>query len=128
MLQLEFLPSGSTDCPFLRISGDDPSAFTQLMARFETLGSGRLERSCINDLPGIESVGTCRLTVRISSRNQGVVRVDDSNVFEWAMTAAGWENNAGLIEPFATQHRRHSYQWLDAPGEIAVLFSPSGQW
>lgn len=128
MLQLEFLPSGCTDCPLLRISGDDPSACTQLMVAFQSLASGRSERICINDLPGIESVGGCRLTAVISNQNRGVVQVGDSKAFKWAMTAAAWENNAGLIEPFATQHRMQSYQWLDSPGEIAVVLSPSGQW
>ena len=50
MLQLEFLPTGSIDCPLLRISGDDVGASLCLKQRFEALADGRLENVCISEL------------------------------------------------------------------------------
>jgi hypothetical protein len=66
------------------------------------------------------------LVLRAGPRNAGVVRVGPA-AFECRLTAATWDNVAGLIEPFAEGSGGH--QWLaGSPGEAAVLLSPSGQW
>lgn len=128
MLQLEFLPTGSIDCPLLRISGDDVGASLCLKQRFEALADGRLENVCISELRGIEAAGGIRLTARVGKRNRGVFLVGGSNSFDWCLTPAGWDNNAGLIEPFCQSGGSSGFQWLDSPSDIRVLFSPSGQW
>jgi|ERR1700685_1243813 len=128
MLQLELLPCNAPKCPLLRFSGDDPVACTQLTEAFQQLASRKVKRVCISDLPGIEPIDDCSLTALLGTHNRGVVLVRGVNSFEWLLTAAGWDNNAGLIEPFCEQHCFHSHQWLDSPSDVAVLLSPSGQW
>jgi len=128
MLRLELLPSGSPSCPLLRFSGDDPIACTQLRDAFQQLASSKVKKVRISDLPGIEPVDHCSLTALVETRNRGVVPVSGLNSFEWLLTTAGWDNNVVLIEPFCERHLFHSHQWLDSPSDIAVLFSPSGQW
>jgi hypothetical protein len=128
MLRLEFLQSGCPDCPLLRISGDDLSAGLELHEVFKRLADGRLGKVCLSDLPGIEAIDDCRLTAFRGGQNRGVVQVGAANFFEWFLTSAGWGNNAGLIEPFCTSHAPATYQWLDSPSDMAMLFSPSGQW
>jgi hypothetical protein len=127
MLRLEFLPTGFARSPLLRLAGDDSIACTRLREAFEQLADGRSKKVCISELPGIEPID-CRLTGSIGPHNRGVFAVDGLNCFEWQLTAAGWDNNAGLIETFGERRLLHSYQWLDSPSEIAVLLSPSGQW
>ena len=128
MLQLKFVAGGSADCPLLRISGDDLGVCVQLKEAFERLAEGRLNEICLSELPGIEAKDGCRLNACIAGRNRGVVRFVDSDRFDWHMTAAGWDNNAGLIEPFCERQNLAHFQWLDSPSDIRVLFSPSGDW
>jgi hypothetical protein len=129
MLRLEFLPSGSHDCPLLRISGGDVDTCLQLKQTFEALANGELETVCISDLPGIEAIGEISLTASVGKRNRGVFRGGDSNSFHWSLTQAGWDNNAGLLEPLCQSPPAPCcFQWLDSPSDIGVLFSPSGQW
>jgi hypothetical protein len=128
MLQLEFLLGGSPGRPLLRISGDDVGACAQLKQAFERLADGRMDRACLHEIPGIKTVDDCRLTAFVGKRNRGVVPVKGSNSFDWTLTPAGWDNNAALLEPFCKLPGLASYQWLDSPSDISVLFSPSGQW
>jgi hypothetical protein len=128
VLQLEYLSICSRDCPFLRISGEDPRAATLLKDAFADLAQERTDRVALSDLPGIAAINECRLTAAVGKLNRGVVQLSDGKTFDWVLTRAGWDNNVGLIEPFCEMCGGHSYQWLDSPSDIAVLFSPSGQW
>jgi hypothetical protein len=128
MLRLEFLRSGSPECPLLRFSGEDLNACEQLKETFERLAEGRLDRVRISELPGIAAIDDCRLIASIGTRNRGVGQSGGSDSFEWVLTSAGWDNNAGLIEPFCNHSGLASFQWLDSPSDIPVLFSPGGQW
>lgn len=127
MLRLECIATRSLDRRFLRISGYDVSTWGALQQLFQHLADGQLERTDLGNLPGIEAIDHCRLVTRVGKRNQGVVLSDGSNVFEWILTPAGWDNNVGLIAPFCEQDWTQGYQWLDSPSDISVLASPSGQ-
>jgi len=127
MLRLECIATRSLDRRFLRISGYDVSTWGVLQQSFQHLADGQLERADLGNLPGVEAVDSCRLVARVGKRNQGVVLSDGSNVFEWILTPAGWDNNVGLIAPFCEQDWTQGYQWLDSPSDISVLASPSGQ-
>jgi len=128
MLQLEFLPTGAYGCPQLRISGDDLRASLLLKQTFEALADGRFQEVLISELPDIEPIRGIRLTASVAKRNRGVIQIGRSESFDWLLTPAGWDNNAGLIEPFCERPQSSSFQWLDSPSDISVLFSPSGQW
>jgi hypothetical protein len=128
MLRLEFLAGGWPDCPFLRISGDDVGACAHLKQDFEWLADGSMESARLDELPGMKAIDHCHLTAFVGKRNRGVMPVKEPSSFDWVLTRAGWGNNAGLVEPFCTCPGLATYQWLDSPSDIAVLFSPSGQW
>jgi hypothetical protein len=128
VLQLEFLSIGFPQSPFLRISGEDVRAATLVKQAFADLAQRRRDHMIVSDLPGIAAIDGCRVTAAVGNQNRGVVQLNDGKSFEWILTPAGWDNNVGLMEPFCEACAGHSYQWLDSPSGIAVLFSPSGQW
>jgi len=128
MLRLEFLPDSSLDFPLLRISGDDAAACVHLKQTFEALADGELAAVCISDLSGIEAIGGIKLTASVGKRNRGIFCEGHPTSFRWSLTPAGWDNNAGLIQPFCRMRGSNRFQWLDSPSDIRVLFSPSGQW
>jgi len=112
----------------LRISGDDRDACACLKQAFESLADGSSETIRISALAGFEGIGGIDLIATVGTQNRGVVQVENSNSFRWSLTRAGWDNNAGLIEPFCHIQGTACFQWLDSPSDIGVLFSPSGQW
>jgi hypothetical protein len=128
MLQLEHLSTASPECPFLRISGEDPRAATVLRDAFFDLSQGMTDRVTLSELPSITALNECRLIAAVGKRNRGIVQRSDGKTFDWVLTPAGWDNNVGLIGGFCECCAGHNYQWLDSPSDIAVLFSPSGQW
>ncbi len=82
----------------------------------------------VHQLPFVQPIGSCQLTLVRMKLDQAVQR-RGALVFECGFTADTWDNIAGLIAPFTARHSSHGYQWLaTAPGEVALLLSPSGQW
>jgi hypothetical protein len=127
-MKVEFLESGSEDCPLIRIYGANPDACRRVRGVFEQLAHGDVEEASLTDLPGIEPLGSCRLIAQAGRRDRGVVR-SGGNAFEWVLTPATWDNIAGLIEPFC-RSSVGGYQWLEqAPAsEVRVLISTDGCW
>jgi hypothetical protein len=125
-MKIEFLESGSADCPLLRIFGDEPDVCQHFRRAFEQLANGSVEEVSLTDLPGVEPLGGCSLIAKVGSRDRGVIP-DEGTVFQWVLTAGGWDNVAGLLEPFCTPGNG-GYQWLHQTGDIRVLISPTGDW
>jgi hypothetical protein len=127
-VKVEFLESGSDDCPLIRIYGGKPDVFQQVRRAFEQLAHGDVEEVSLTDLPGIQPLGGCCLIAQASRRDRGIVR-SAGNVFHWALTPATWNNVASLIEPFCCSSAC-GYQWLEqAPvSEVRVLVSTDGCW
>jgi hypothetical protein len=127
-MKIEFLESGSDDCPLIRIYGDEPAVCQQMRIGFEQLASGDVDEVFLTDLPGVQPLGGCRLIAQAGSRDKGVVR-SAGNVFHWVLTPASWDNVAFLIEPFCSS-QAGGYQWLDQvpASEMRVLVSRDGLW
>jgi len=129
-MKIEFLESGSADCPLIRIFGDKPEVCQQLRQAFEQLAIGSVGEVSLTDLPGIEPLGGCCLIAQAGRRDRGIIR-NGQNTFCWMLTPATWDNVAGLIEPFC-RTGTDGYQWLDdvPAGEANVLISTlrSGCW
>jgi len=101
-MKLEYLPDGSPDCPILRIYDFDEPAAQHLQGLFSNLAIGSVWVVALHELPGVESVAGCTLTLRVTGRDRGVIQVGDSNSFECHLRQATWEQLADLTEPFCT--------------------------
>jgi len=125
-MRIEFLGSGSADCPLIRISGDEPEVCQHFRRAFERLAQGTADQLSLSDLPGVQPVEGCCLIARVAGRDRGVIHIE-KNVFQWVLTQSSWDNAAGLLEPFCTPGNG-GYQWLHQTGDIRVLISPTGCW
>jgi hypothetical protein len=126
-MKLEYLASGSTDCPLIRLYDFTPAEAQQLVEEIEPLSKNESDRLVLEQLPWIEPIAGCSLTLCVRKWDQGVVRIGKAFQFECGFTADTWDNVIALIEPFTK--RAAGYQWLAGiPGEAGVLLSPSGQW
>jgi hypothetical protein len=129
-MKIEFLESGSADCPLIRIYGDEPEVCKQFRRAFEQLANGSVEETSLTDLPGVEPLGGCCLIAQAGRRDRGIVR-KGGNGFCWVLTPATWDNVAGLIEPFC-RNETCGYQWLDqfpaSEARVLVSTSRSGCW
>lgn len=126
-MKIEFLESGSADCPLIRIFGEEPDTCLRLKQIFEQLAEGAIQQYSLCDSLGIEPVN-CRLIAKTGKRDRGVLR-DEGDVFEWILTASTWDNVVGLIEPFCKpRDGGHGFQWLEQAGDIRVVVSSDGDW
>src|SRR5438046_1049448 len=101
-MKLEFLPEGSPDCPLLRLFEFTTDEAECLFRAVTELASGACDRVAVHDLPSVEPVGACRLTLLVRSWDQAVIAKGAPVDFECGFTRGTWDNVAGLIEPFAT--------------------------
>jgi len=129
-MKLDYLASGSDDCPLIRLQSTDPGDFAQLFEAVRQLQSSD-EKVRIDALPMIQAINGCSLTLGVGARKPGIYRISKTNpqAFEWIEPRHRWENVEGLIEPFMQPGTGH--QWLcgnNAPGmlgdsEITVLIT-----
>jgi hypothetical protein len=126
-MKLEYLATGSPDCPLIRLYDFTPEEARQLLASVTALASGAVAQVEVHRLPFVEAVGPSRLALVRHSWDQAVVRRPGPAEFECGFTASTWDNVAGLIEPFA--EGAGGFQWLaGVPGEAALVLTTTGQW
>ena len=82
----------------------------------------------LDEIASVDAVDGCLITFTRGTHDRGVVQVAEKE-FDVVLTALGWEQTAGLAEPFR-DNCSCGYQWLtDAGGsDIDLLFSPHGGW
>ena len=126
-MKLEFLESGSPDCPLIRLYGFDNPAAVRLMALFRALADGSQPHLRLHEQLGVEASRGCQLDLRLGSRDLGVEQT--SATFECVLTAEGWAEVADLTEPFCeVGDTGEHYQWLNEDGKVTLLLSPTGRW
>ena len=128
-MKLEYLQKGSSDCPLIRLYDFTIAEAAQLRDIIKQLASKNNQRIDIHNLPWVESIGSCHLTLFLQSWDQAVIRKKgkDKNDFECGFTAGTWDNIEGLVEPFTMGGG--GFQWLaGTPGEAALLISCDGKW
>jgi hypothetical protein len=125
-MKIEFLKSGSPDCPLIRLYGFDVNEVYNLRRIVLRLARGTQRTAVLNEEPGVLPVGGCQLTLRRGERDRGVYEVAPLK-FEWMMTNDGWRSVGGLIRPFS-RGDVSGFQWLSEIGKIAVLLSRDGSW
>jgi hypothetical protein len=126
MLTLEFLADGSPDCPLVLLHGKAPHVVRDLAAALGGLARGDLE---LETFPGIEAVGGCRVTARVTRRDLGIRQVGPT-AFAWELSTSGWDQVAGLLEPFSEPTSSDGFQWLEAkkPQGISFIISSARHW
>jgi hypothetical protein len=126
-MKLEYLEAGSPDCPLIRLYDFTSEEAARLHAALTSLAAGAVQRVLVHDLTGVKVIGNCRLVLVVGWRDQGIVPRAAPADFEYALTAATWDNVAGLVEPFGNGST--GFQWLPAEsGDAGVLLSPDGRW
>ena len=126
-MKLEYLESGSSDCPLVRLYEFDASDLAHLCEHFQLLALGTVQRVALHELPFVEAVNHCRLVLRLSESDRGILRISCPGAFECVLTGEGWEDvneRAGALANTTAE----AYQWLDKTGEISLLLSETGQW
>jgi hypothetical protein len=125
-MKLEYLASGSPDCPLIRLYDFSNVEATELCSTIEKLANGALREVAIGELPFITAIDGCQLSILAGTWDAGVVQLPDGS-FICRLTPDTWDNVAGLIEPFMQDAT--GYQWLvSTPGDAAILLSVNGQW
>jgi hypothetical protein len=137
-VQIEFLESGSDDCPLIRIFGTGQEGFRILLQATRQLARTEGDRCAVHDMQGFGSVADCKLIMISSSKDEGVRRVRNTNEFTWVLTPESWDDAACLIEPFASEAQLGTFQWLAGPNApmdrtsspLSILLSCSreGRW
>jgi len=125
-MKLDFLKEGADDCPMVRLYDFRSSDVERLIEAFEALAAGSLQRASLEDVCPVESVDGTHLRFTRGERDRGVVKQGLSD-FELILAGPGWEQAAGLAEPFCKPSS--GYQWLTPQaGKIQLLLSPTGDW
>jgi hypothetical protein len=127
-MKLQFLPDGSDDCPLVRVYDFLPAEIGELFSALSALASGEQQSIAVHELPGVEAVVGCRLFLRSGLKDRGLVQLTAPASFECILSAGGWEDVAGLTEPFVAGSG--GYQWLSTSGDAKWLISgiTGGQW
>jgi hypothetical protein len=128
-MKIEYLASGSQDCPLVRLFDFAPAEVQRLRSEIFALASGTARTVVVHELPGVESIGGCRLTFITDRRDRGIVHIAEPADFECRLTPTSWDNVATLAEPFLEPSDGY-YQWLNHAfgGDVGLLLSPSGEW
>jgi hypothetical protein len=126
-MKMEFLKSGSPDCPLIRLYEFNAAAAHQLYRSVLRLARNQVDAVALHQEPGTRPIGSCKLTLRQGKKDQGIREIAPFD-FEWASSRNGWLNVARLIQPFTQDDFSGGHQWLARGGRIALLLSANGGW
>jgi hypothetical protein len=125
-MKLEYLATGSTDCPLIRLYDFDEGEACQLRELVRSLVTGDRQSAPLQNEVWADPVGGCCLSLRRGNQDQGIRQGEPLN-FECVLSPDGWSNVEGLLDPFCESNTA-GFQWLTHDGRVALLISQSGQW
>ena len=125
-MKLEYLPHGPLGSGLIRLYEYVPGEVRELKGIVGKLATGAREQISLEGEKWIVPVDDCRLTLQRGDGDFGVRRVGPLS-FECELTADGWHNVEGLLEPFCSSATT-GFQWLTNQGKISFLISHSGRW
>ena len=111
-MKLEFLESGSPDCPLVRLYGFDATEAIRLRSILQSLSRGTIKSYELHSDPAIQAVDRCHLTLKLHTCDAGTL-LHGNSTFECMFTAEGWRTVEYRLAPFcepATAGNGH--QWL----------------
>jgi len=123
-MKLEYLPEGAPECPLTRLLESNRSDVHELRQLVKGLVTGDRLDVALHDELWLESVGCCRMNLRVGKRSHGIRQVGPLQ-FECVFTSSEWGNLEGLLEPFS-ESDSSGFQWLITGGSVALLISRSG--
>jgi hypothetical protein len=125
-MKIEFLKSGSPDCPLIRLYEFKPSE-AQLLRRIALqLARGRTQTVPLHKEQGILAIGGCQLALTRGEKDRGLFETGPLE-FLWTLAGTGWLSVSGLIRPFSRTNS-DGFQWLSDGGKIRILLSRDGRW
>lgn len=125
-MKLEFLASGSPDCPLIRIYEFNSKEAYELRRIALALARGTETVVRLHEQPNVTAIGGCELMLQQGKKERGVSAISSSK-FEWVLPQAGWLQIAGLIRPFS-RGGTNGYQWLSETGKVKILLFCDGKW
>ena len=126
-MKLEYLASGSPDCPLVRLYEFDTTGAKRLREAFRSLADGSRQDIPLHEEWWIKSIAGCHLDLRSGAKDLGVVERLPSK-FECVLTAEAWSEVATMVDPFCTGQTSETAAWLNEDGEASLLLTRSGRW
>ncbi len=90
-MKLEFLESGSSDCPLIRLYAFDSTEVLHLRAILRSFSNGTCDRYDLHGDRDIEALGGCRLSLHLQGKDLGIVRRDQFT-FDCVFTKESWSD------------------------------------
>jgi hypothetical protein len=87
-MKLEFLESGSPDCPLIRLYEFDAKQAYSLRRITLQLARGRDQTVALHQQRGVTPVRGCQLTLSLGEKDQGAVETAPLK-FKWVLTKSG---------------------------------------
>jgi hypothetical protein len=125
-MKLEFLPDGPDNSGLIRLYDYSQSDVHALSKTASELATGSRRQIALESESWVAPIGGCKLILQRGERDSGVRQVGPLD-FECELSADGWNNVEGLLEPFCNSAIT-SFQWLTSQGRISFLISQNGQW
>ena len=125
-MKLEFLASGSPDCPLIRLYEFNSKETYELRRIAVHLARGKETVVRLHEQPNVTAIGDLELALLQGQKDRGVSEMSRLK-FEWVLSPAGGRQVADLIRPFS-RGMANGYQWLPGTGKVQILLSCDGQW
>lgn len=128
-MKMEYLPTGSTDCPLIRLYDFTLDEVVQLFGVFASLASDAVRTVGLHEQSYVQPIDECRLVLRVAERDQGIVQLD-AHSFACVLTEDGWKDEEERAIALVGDGCRGDFQWLlwGIPSEVRLLLSWDGRW
>ena len=125
-MKLDFLADGAADCPLIRLFSFTREEAAHLYQLPVGLSTGAIQSVSLHEDPTIDSIGGCELRLLQGKTDRGVLQTGRAS-FDYVLTPTGWDNMAGLVEPYYITGS-DGFQWLCSRTKINLLLSKDGSW
>jgi hypothetical protein len=129
-MKIEFLETGSLDCPLIRLFAFDTSDLIKLKQSLEKLIGGKLNSFQLDEEDFVASINKCSLLFEKGKADQGIVKDKKIGKFFCILTNQSYQRIVDLLEPFCSEpvQKGGYFQWLDETSNISLLLSLTGTW
>jgi len=128
-LKLEYLEDGDNLCPLIRLYDFRHLDAIKFRNVVNKLASGMSDNIKLHDMPFINSVNHCQLTLkRRIDNDQGIYKNIGISDFSCSLTKDSWSWLEELVNPFCKSDSSNGHQWLTESSDITLLLSNTGKW
>jgi hypothetical protein len=126
-MRIEYLATGSADCPLIRLFDFSRHEASELASLFARLSDGTADSADLSEAPWAQPVSGCRLLLQVGTSDVGITPTSALNEFICLLTRERWSALRDLAEPFCAAGPG-TYQWLDDCGPVSLLLSRDWRW